>query len=105
MMLQFGKSQSLAVEFLVQPKMQQRELIILGLEDYRDWSNASTRRVVMKVCQPYLIVSYLSCLPKFYLFPGLIYVVSFFPWTCGTSLYNQNVLINKCFLTMNILKF
>ena len=37
------------VEDLVVAKMRQREFIILCLEDSGDWSNATTRRVVMKV--------------------------------------------------------
>ena len=43
------QSQGGAVEALVQLKMQQKEFIILCLEDSSDWSNATTRRVVMQV--------------------------------------------------------
>lgn len=43
------QSQGEAVEALVQLKMQQKEFIILCLEDSSDWSNATTRRVVMQV--------------------------------------------------------
>ncbi|KAG0605139.1 hypothetical protein M758_9G034900 [Ceratodon purpureus] len=42
------QSQGGAVEALVQLKMQQKEFIILCLEDSSDWSNATTRRVVMQ---------------------------------------------------------
>lgn len=44
------KAQARAVESLVRAKMQHREFIILCLEDCSDWSNATTRRVVMQVC-------------------------------------------------------
>lgn len=44
------KVQARAVESLVRTKMQHREFIILCLEDCSDWSNATTRRVVMQVC-------------------------------------------------------
>jgi hypothetical protein len=44
------QSQGRAVESLVRAKMQHKELIILCLEDCSDWSNATTRRVVMQVC-------------------------------------------------------
>lgn len=30
--------------------MQHKEFIVLCLEDCNDWSNATTRRVVMQVC-------------------------------------------------------
>lgn len=43
------KAQARAVESLVRAKMQHREFIILCLEDCSDWSNATTRRVVMQV--------------------------------------------------------
>lgn len=43
------QSQGRAVEALVRTKMQQKEFIILCLEDCSDWSNATTRRVVMQV--------------------------------------------------------
>lgn len=46
----FMKGQARAVESLVRAKMQHREFIILCLEDCSDWSNATTRRVVMQVC-------------------------------------------------------
>ncbi|KAJ0088426.1 hypothetical protein Patl1_33021 [Pistacia atlantica] len=44
------QGQARAVESLVRAKMQHREFIILCLEDCNDWSNATTRRVVMQVC-------------------------------------------------------
>ncbi len=37
------------VEGMVRMKMEQREYIILCLEDTNDWSNATTRRLVMQV--------------------------------------------------------
>lgn len=43
------QSQGRAVESLVRAKMQHKELIILCLEDCSDWSNATTRRVVMQI--------------------------------------------------------
>ncbi|KAL5787635.1 hypothetical protein ACOSP7_004584 [Xanthoceras sorbifolium] len=43
------QGQARAVESLVRTKMQHREFIILCLEDCNDWSNATTRRVVMQV--------------------------------------------------------
>ncbi|XP_039117129.1 dynamin-like protein ARC5 [Dioscorea cayenensis subsp. rotundata] len=43
------QSQARAVEALVRAKMQQKEYIILCLEDCSDWSNATTRRIVMQV--------------------------------------------------------
>ncbi|CAM6084481.1 unnamed protein product [Calypogeia fissa] len=43
------QSQARAVEALVRTKMQQREFIILCLEDCSDWSNATTRRFVMQM--------------------------------------------------------
>eukprot|EP01018_Ginkgo_biloba_P019163 Gb_04150 [translate_table: standard] len=43
------QAQARAVEALVRSKMQHREFIILCLEDCSDWSNATTRRVVMQV--------------------------------------------------------
>lgn len=43
------KGQARAVESLVRAKMQHKEFIILCLEDCSDWSNATTRRVVMQV--------------------------------------------------------
>lgn len=42
------QSQASAVESLVQSKIQHKETIILCLEDCSDWSNATTRRVVMQ---------------------------------------------------------
>ncbi|CAN4084788.1 unnamed protein product [Withania somnifera] len=42
------QAQARAVESLVRAKMQHREFIILCLEDCNDWSNATTRRVVMQ---------------------------------------------------------
>ena len=44
------QGQARAVEALVRAKMQHKEFIILCLEDCSDWSNATTRRVVMQVC-------------------------------------------------------
>ncbi|XP_020222248.1 dynamin-like protein ARC5 [Cajanus cajan] len=43
------QAQARAVESLVRAKMQHKEFIILCLEDCSDWSNATTRRVVMQV--------------------------------------------------------
>ncbi|KAF5733123.1 dynamin-like protein ARC5 [Tripterygium wilfordii] len=43
------QSQARAVELLVRAKMQHKEFIILCLEDCSDWSNATTRRVVMQI--------------------------------------------------------
>ncbi|KAL8138227.1 hypothetical protein V2J09_004228 [Rumex salicifolius] len=43
------QSQSRAVESLVRAKMQHKEFIILCLEDCSDWSNATTRRIVMQI--------------------------------------------------------
>ncbi|KAL6641788.1 hypothetical protein ACP70R_019969 [Stipagrostis hirtigluma subsp. patula] len=43
------QSQAAAVESLVRAKIQHKETIILCLEDCSDWSNATTRRVVMQV--------------------------------------------------------
>nr|ATB19780.1 ARC5 [Hesperocyparis macrocarpa] len=43
------QAQARAVEALVRTKMKQKEFIILCLEDCSDWSNATTRRVVMQV--------------------------------------------------------
>ncbi|KAL3699377.1 hypothetical protein R1sor_017399 [Riccia sorocarpa] len=43
------QSQARAVEALVRSKMQQKEFIILCLEDCSDWSNATTRRFVMQM--------------------------------------------------------
>ncbi|PHT70348.1 Dynamin-like protein ARC5 [Capsicum annuum] len=43
------QAQARAVESLVRTKMQHREFIILCLEDCNDWSNATTRRVVMQI--------------------------------------------------------
>ena len=46
------------VEGMVRMKMEQREYIILCLEDTNDWSNATTRRLVMQVrTTPVLIVN------------------------------------------------
>ncbi|XP_020253126.1 dynamin-like protein ARC5 isoform X3 [Asparagus officinalis] len=41
--------QARAVEALVRAKMQHKEFIILCLEDCSDWSNATTRRIVMQI--------------------------------------------------------
>ncbi|KAK4777641.1 hypothetical protein SAY87_017828 [Trapa incisa] len=43
------QNQARAVESLVRAKMQHKEFIILCLEDCSDWSNATTRRVVMQI--------------------------------------------------------
>ncbi|KAH9607573.1 hypothetical protein KSS87_012939 [Heliosperma pusillum] len=43
------QAQASAVESLVRAKMQHKEFIILCLEDCSDWSNATTRRVVMQI--------------------------------------------------------
>lgn len=44
------QSQARAVEALVRTKMHHKEFIILCLEDSSDWSNATTRSIVMQVC-------------------------------------------------------
>ncbi|KAI3870253.1 hypothetical protein MKW92_010704 [Papaver armeniacum] len=43
------QGQARLVESLVRAKMQHKEFIILCLEDCSDWSNATTRRVVMQI--------------------------------------------------------
>ncbi|KAJ8479100.1 hypothetical protein OPV22_022827 [Ensete ventricosum] len=43
------QGQARAVEALVRAKMQHKEFIILCLEDCSDWSNATTRRIVMQI--------------------------------------------------------
>ncbi|KAF9609755.1 hypothetical protein IFM89_018203 [Coptis chinensis] len=43
------QGQARSVESLVRAKMQHKEFIILCLEDCSDWSNATTRRVVMQI--------------------------------------------------------
>ncbi|MQL82058.1 hypothetical protein Taro_014534 [Colocasia esculenta] len=43
------QGQARAVEALVRAKMQCKDFIILCLEDCSDWSNATTRRVVMQI--------------------------------------------------------
>nr|BAH23792.1 dynamin-related protein 5B-2 [Physcomitrium patens] len=43
------QSQARAVESLVRTKLQHKEFIILCLEDSSDWSNATTRSIVMQV--------------------------------------------------------
>lgn len=43
------QSQARAVESMVRAKMQHKEFIILCLEDCSDWSNATTRRIVMQI--------------------------------------------------------
>ncbi|CAI7843919.1 unnamed protein product, partial [Closterium sp. NIES-53] len=43
------QEQARIVEALVLAKMKQQEFVILCLEDSSDWSNATTRRIVMKV--------------------------------------------------------
>jgi GTPase SAR1 family protein len=43
------QSQARAVEALVRAKMQHKEFIILCLEDSSDWSNATTRSIVMQI--------------------------------------------------------
>lgn len=56
------KAQARAVESLVRAKMQHKEFIILCLEDCSDWSNATTRRVVMQVrIHPLNFCSILCC--------------------------------------------
>jgi hypothetical protein len=40
------------VENMVRLKMEQKEYIILCLEDSNDWSNATSRRMVMQVSAP-----------------------------------------------------
>ncbi len=44
------------VEGMVRMKMEQREYIILCLEDTNDWSNATTRRLVMQVLAVLFVV-------------------------------------------------
>jgi hypothetical protein len=46
------KTLQLQVEGMVRAKMEQKEYIILCLEDSNDWSNATTRRLVMQACFP-----------------------------------------------------
>ncbi|KAG0561482.1 hypothetical protein KC19_9G067700 [Ceratodon purpureus] len=43
------QSQARSVEVLVRTKMQHKEFIILCLEDSSDWSNATTRSIVMQI--------------------------------------------------------
>jgi hypothetical protein len=43
------QNSSRQVEMMVRQKMEQKEYIILCLEDSNDWSNATTRRLVMQV--------------------------------------------------------
>lgn len=43
------QNSSKQVEGMVRAKMEQKEYIILCLEDTNDWSNATTRRLVMQV--------------------------------------------------------
>ncbi|CAI9781780.1 unnamed protein product [Fraxinus pennsylvanica] len=43
------QAQARAVESLVRAKIQHKEFIILCLEDCNDWSNATTRRIVMQI--------------------------------------------------------
>jgi len=49
------------VENMVRNKMEQREYIILCLEDSNDWSNATSRRLVMQVCAVPVQNAYLHC--------------------------------------------
>ncbi len=51
------------VEGMVRMKMEQREYIILCLEDTNDWSNATTRRLVMQV-PAVLLVIYIAAAVK-----------------------------------------
>ena len=44
------------VEGMVRMKMEQREYIILCLEDTNDWSNATTRRLVMQVPAVFFVI-------------------------------------------------
>jgi hypothetical protein len=46
------QGQARAVEALVKQKMENRDYIILGLEDTSDWSNATTRNLVLEVRGP-----------------------------------------------------
>lgn len=50
--------QGRAVEALVRTKMQHKEFIILCLEDCSDWSNATTRRIVMQVDHMHTIYTF-----------------------------------------------
>ncbi len=43
------QNSSKAVEGMVRQKMDQKEYILLCLEDTNDWSNATTRRLIMQV--------------------------------------------------------
>ena len=52
------------VEGMVRMKMEQREYIILCLEDTNDWSNATTRRLVMQVCTGFVFTVYLHQICK-----------------------------------------
>ncbi len=113
--------QGRAVEALVRTKMQHKEFIILCLEDCSDWSNATTRRIVMQVqFSPFLpfyftssevwffLLSWKSTLRKllgFFLFWGVFYRLTqncqeqwLFPpsWTRG-SLSLQAVLMLNSF--------
>ena len=48
------------VEGMVRMKMEQREYIILCLEDTNDWSNATTRRLVMQVFSLHRVLTIIS---------------------------------------------
>lgn len=48
------------VEGMVRMKMEQREYIILCLEDTNDWSNATTRRLVMQVLSLHKVFAIIS---------------------------------------------
>lgn len=49
------------VESMVREKMEQKEYIILCLEDSNDWSNATTRRLVMQVAIFAMLLAWVAC--------------------------------------------
>ena len=56
------QNSSKAVEGMVRMKMEQKEYILLCLEDTNDWSNATTRRLIMQVSMhgPYALRALLN---------------------------------------------
>ena len=59
MLQQFGWCAQ--VEAMVRAKMECMDYIILCLEDSNDWSNATTRRLVMQVPNPCVTCSFTAC--------------------------------------------
>lgn len=57
------QGQARAVEALVKQKMENRDYIILCLEDTSDWSNATTRNLVLEVRDALLPRSLCLCSP------------------------------------------